>query len=73
MVYEGPGGFSGARAEFYGAFEANDPSGRLVMIANYNNDLGDYMEWSDEGWLPISLSNEAYKLMVNYVIYAMTH
>jgi hypothetical protein len=73
MAYEGPGGFSGARAEFYGAFEANDPSRRLVMIANYNNDLGDYMEWSDEGWLPISLSNEAYKLMVNYVIYAMTH
>ncbi|HWP02911.1 MAG TPA: DUF4159 domain-containing protein [Gemmatimonadaceae bacterium] len=73
MLYEGPGGFSGARAEFYGAFEDNDPSKRLVMIANYNNDLGDYMEWSDEGWLPISLSNEAYKLMVNYVVYAMTH
>ena len=58
---------------FLGAFEDNDPKKRLVAIANYNNDLGDYMEFSDEGWLPIDLSNEAYKLMVNYVVYAMTH
>jgi len=60
-------------SEFYGAFEANDPKKRLVMIANYNNDLGDYMEWSDEEFMPIALSNEAYKLMVNYVVYAMSH
>lgn len=63
----------GVMAEFWGAFEDNDPSKRLVMIANYNNDLGDYMEWSDEGFLPISVTNEAYKLAVNYVVYAMTH
>jgi hypothetical protein len=64
---------NGAPAEFWGAFENNDPSKRLVMIANYNNDIGDYMEFSDEGYLPISLTNEAYKLAVNYVVYAMTH
>ena len=43
------------------------------MIANFNNDIGDYMEFSDQGLLPISLTNEAYKLMVNYVVYALTH
>jgi hypothetical protein len=64
---------TGTQAEFWGAYEDNDPSKRLVMIANYNNDIGDYMEWSDEGFLPISLTNEAYKLAVNYVLYAMTH
>ena len=63
----------GLPSEFWGAYEDNDPSKRLVMIANFNNDLGDYMEWSDEGFLPISLTNEAYKLAVNYVIYSMTH
>jgi hypothetical protein len=63
----------GVKAEFWGAFEDNDPTKRLVMIANYNNDIGDYMEWSDEGFLPISLTNEAYKLAVNYIVYAMTH
>jgi hypothetical protein len=64
---------NGAPAEFWGAFENNDPNRRLVMIANYNNDIGDYMEFSDEGYLPIALTNEAYKLAVNYVLYAMTH
>jgi hypothetical protein len=44
-----------------------------MAIVNYNNDLGDYWEWSDEGFLPIDLTNEAYKLAVNYVVYAMTH
>jgi hypothetical protein len=61
------------QAEFWGAFEDNDPTKRLVMIANYNNDIGDYMEWSDEAFLPIPLSNKAYQLAVNYVMYAMTH
>lgn len=61
------------QSEFWGAYEDNDPSKRLVMIANYNNDIGDYMEWSDEGFQPVELTNEAYKLAVNYVVYAMTH
>ncbi|MBV5325770.1 MAG: DUF4159 domain-containing protein, partial [Rhodospirillaceae bacterium] len=65
--------YYGVKAQFWGAFEDNDPAKRLVMIANFNNDIGDYMEWSDEGFLPIALSNEAYKLAVNYVLYAMTH
>lgn len=73
MFYRGQGGFFGARAEWYGAYENNDPSRRLVAVANYNNDLGDYMEFSDEAFVPIDLSNEAYKIMVNYLIYAMTH
>ncbi|MBI4455572.1 MAG: DUF4159 domain-containing protein [Acidobacteria bacterium] len=55
---------------FYGM---SDEKGRLQMIVNFNNDIGEYWEWSDEGWMPISLSNEAYKYGVNYVIYALTH
>jgi len=54
-------------------FEDNDPDGRLMMIVNRDNDIGDYMEWSDRGFVPIALSNEAYKLGVNYVVYALTH
>jgi hypothetical protein len=44
-----------------------------MVIVNYNHDIGDYWEWSDTDWVPIELSNEAYKLGVNYVIYGMTH
>jgi len=58
---------------FYGVYENNDPNGRLMLVANYNNDIGEYWEYSDTGWLPIDLSNEAYKFGVNYVMYAMTH
>ena len=58
---------------FYGIFEDNDPKKRLMVIANYNNDLGEYWEFSDTGFVSIDLSNEAYKYAVNYMIYAMTH
>jgi hypothetical protein len=44
-----------------------------MVIVNYNNDIGDYWEWSDAGFVPIELSNEAYKLGVNYLMYALTH
>jgi hypothetical protein len=59
--------------EWYGVFEDNDPTKRLIAIANYNADLGELMEFSDEAYVSIDLSNEAYKIMTNYVIYAMTH
>lgn len=58
---------------FLGVFEDNDPSKRLMLVANYNNDIGDAWEWSDQGLLPIDLTNEAFKLGVNYLVYAMTH
>jgi hypothetical protein len=58
---------------FYGMFEHDDPTKPLQMIVNFNNDVSEYWEFSDTGFAPIDLSNEAYKLGVNYVIYAMTH
>ncbi len=59
--------------DFYGMFEDNDPTKRMIAVANYNNDLGEYWEFSDTGFVPVDLSNEAYKFGVNYVVYAMTH
>ena len=58
---------------WYGIFEENDRSKRLMAIVNYDNDLSEYWEYSDRGYYPIDLSNEAYKLGVNYIIYALTH
>ena len=60
-------------AVYLGMYEDNDPNKRLLFVANYNNDIGEYWEWSDDGYTPIELSNEAYKLGVDYVIYGMTH
>jgi hypothetical protein len=54
-------------------FGISDDSGRLMMVVNYNNDISDYWEWSDDPMTPIDQSNEAYKYGVNYVMYALTH
>ena len=45
---------------------------RLMAVINYNNDISEYWEWSDEGFFPVDASNEAYKLGVNYLVYALT-
>ena len=58
---------------YYGIFEQNDPQKRLLAIANRDNDLGEYWEFSDQGLMPVDLSNQAYKFGVNYFIYGMTH
>jgi hypothetical protein len=58
---------------YFGMFEDNDPAKRLIAIANRDNDLGEYWEFSDTGYAPVDLSNEAYKFGVNYFIYALTH
>jgi hypothetical protein len=59
---------------YLGIFEDNDPvEGRIMVMINYNQDIQEYWEYSDQGYYPIDLSNEAYKFGVNYVIYAFTH
>jgi uncharacterized protein DUF4159 len=63
----------GAVSHYYGIFEDNDPKKRMMVMLNYNNDISEYWEFSDEGFAPIDLTNDAYKLGVNYVVYAMTH
>jgi hypothetical protein len=65
--------YYGLKSVFYGIYEENDPDKRLMVIVNYNNDIGESWEWSDTGFIPIELSNEAYKLGVNYIVYSMTH
>ena len=61
------------RPSYLGMFEDNDPSRRLMVVANFDNDVPEYWEWSGEGLFPFNTSNEAYKLGVNYAIYGHTH
>jgi hypothetical protein len=51
----------------------NDEKGNLQLIANYNNDVGDFWKYLDHGDKPLADSSRAVRLGVNYVIYAMTH
>jgi hypothetical protein len=63
----------GLKPRYLGIYEDNDPSKRLMVVANFDNDVPEYWEWSGQGMFPFDTSNEAYKLGVNYVIYAVTH
>jgi hypothetical protein len=61
----------GGTPTYWGIFEDNDPTKRLIAIANRDNDLGEYWEFSDTGMDPIDFSNEAYKYGVNYILYGL--
>lgn len=60
----------GERPTFYGYY---DDQGRLCMIINHNNDLGDFWEWIDQPMYPLQPSTEALRFGVDYLIYSMTH
>jgi hypothetical protein len=65
--------FPGMIPDYQALFENDDPNDRLIALANHNNDLAEYWEWSDRGFFAIDPTNEAYRIGVNYVIYSMTH
>lgn len=58
---------------YIGYFEDNDRNGRQLAILNANNDIGEFMEYSATGFFPVDITNDAYKLGVNYIVYALTH
>jgi hypothetical protein len=63
---------AGLIGEFYGIHEDNDPRKRLMVVINYNMDIGDYMEYRAGSRYPVDPTSEAYKFGVNYVIYGLT-
>lgn len=68
------GGGYVSRATLYPEFWGlEDEKGRLMMIANFNYDVSDFWQFSDNPFRPIEETNDAYKFGVNYIIYALTH
>ena len=60
------------KSVFYGIFQDNDPRKRMLAIVNDNSDMGEAWEWSAEGLFPVQMSNDMYKLGINYFMYALT-
>jgi len=56
--------------EFWGL---EDEHGRLFAVIDYNYDMSDYWQWSDNPFRPIEETNDSYKFGVNYIVYALTH
>lgn len=50
-----------------------DDGGRLLVLINWNTDLGDAWEWVDDPYYPLQYSNFAYQLAVNAILYSMSH
>jgi hypothetical protein len=50
-----------------------DDKGRILVAICHNSDVGDAWEWADSADYPEHPASVAYRLGVNYIIYAMTH
>jgi Domain of unknown function (DUF4159) len=51
----------------------SDDTGRLLVVVTYNSDLGDAWEYMDEKCYPEKYSGQAYRLGMNFIVYAMSH
>ena len=54
-------------------FGISDDDGRLMVLITYNSDLGDAWEWMDRPCYPEKYSGQAYRMGINFMIYAMSH
>ena len=52
-----------------------DDSGRAMVLINWNTDMGDGVEWSNAKEYPgyITHTAEAYRMMINEIVYSLTH
>ena len=50
-----------------------DDEGRLMVVINWNTDLGDAWEWAENPYYPLKASTFAYQMGVNFIVYAMSH
>lgn len=50
-----------------------DDDGRVMMVANYNTDLGDGWEHTFYKGYPTKATNDAYKIGINFLMYAFSH
>lgn len=50
-----------------------DEKGRIMVGICHNMDLGDAWEWADHPRYPEKYASLAYRVGINYIIYAMTH
>lgn len=50
-----------------------DDKGRIMVAICFNQDNGDAWEWADSPRYPEKYASQAYRMGINYIIYAMTH
>ncbi|MBL4820996.1 MAG: DUF4159 domain-containing protein [Gammaproteobacteria bacterium] len=75
MVTWGRGGYFNLDDPDYppAVYAVLDDDGRVMLVANYNTDLGDGWEHTFYKPFPTKYTNEAYKIGINFLIYAFSH
>jgi hypothetical protein len=71
-------GIPGARTWEQDGYEAHvrgilDERGRLMVVINWNTDLGDALEWAEDPWYPLEYSRFASEIFLNTIIYSMSY
>lgn len=51
----------------------HDENGRLLVAINFNMDTGDAWEHADDADYPVAMTSYAYRVGINYLLYALTH
>ncbi|MBL8140906.1 MAG: DUF4159 domain-containing protein [Acidobacteria bacterium] len=76
----GLGSFFAGRTWEKGGFTAHlrtilDDHGRPMLMINWNTDMGDGWEWSNAEEYPgyIKYTADAYRMMINEIVYTLTH
>lgn len=50
-----------------------DDKGRIMVLINWNTDLGDAWEWAERPEYPLEFSTYAFRMGVNFIVYAMSY
>ncbi len=58
------------KPEFWGM---SDEHGNLQLLAFYNNDIGDFWKYLDNGDAPLADSSRSIRIGIDAIVYAMTH
>ena len=71
-------GYPGAHTSEYGGVVPHvrgifDDKGHLMVVINFNTDLGDAWEWAEDPMYPLVYSTYAWKLAANMIVYGMSH
>ncbi|MBI4479495.1 MAG: DUF4159 domain-containing protein [Acidobacteria bacterium] len=70
-LYSGSTSEKGGYDVHYRAIRDDDQ--RIMVMINFNQDLGDAWEWADLPQYPERYTSQAYRLGVNYIVYSLTH
>jgi hypothetical protein len=50
-----------------------DDAGHVASVACFNNDLANFWDRIDQGTYPLRPSSDAFRMGINFIVYAMTH